>query len=92
MTTTVFFHACLFLYVHTSFLCIHTSDRYRCVQSLLACVKCAIFRLLGTRDAHVCTSRRLPGLYRIVPQEGAVAEVVIGTNGPFNCAAWLAEW
>lgn len=49
------------------------------------------FRLLGTRNARVCTSRCLPALYRIVPQEGAVAEVVIGTNRPFNCSAWLAE-
>lgn len=62
-----------------------------CAEPACMCQVCN-FRLLGTRDADVCISRRLPALYRIVPQEGAVAEVVIGTNGPFNCAAWLAEW
>lgn len=61
-----------------------------CAEPACMCQVCN-FRL-GTRgDAHVCISRRLPALYRIVPQEGAVAEAVIGTNGPFNCAAWLAE-
>lgn len=56
-----------------------------CAEPACMCQVCN-FRL-GTRDAHVCISRRLPALYRIVPQEGAVAEAVIGTNGPFNCAA-----
>lgn len=36
-------------------------------------------RVPGNLVGYDCTSRCLPTVYQIVPQEGAVAEIVIGT-------------